>query len=279
MLALCVACSVEPCWFPHLHPLLFNETAVDALDLLEEDAGRRAKGVRDTECGYDFTGRRHVVGWYNVLLGVTGLAMCTQLIQLLVISTRLAGLTYMVGKLLSEVSSNIVIVVIVILGFAFFLSALQEPHFESFGDSMLVLTKFIVGLEPPEFDDMSPVGLAVLITFIVITYIGLLSILIAQLTLVYEHLSEQNVGYAQMNRAFVCIEVESCLPLSIRRRIFRRFGFDLPVEFDTGDEGPTGGIQVLEQASVQAHPKYIPDRIMRATGPSSELEPWPRAAD
>eukprot|EP00287_Rhodomonas_sp_CCMP768_P024757 CAMPEP_0202839270 /NCGR_PEP_ID=MMETSP1389-20130828/52058_1 /ASSEMBLY_ACC=CAM_ASM_000865 /TAXON_ID=302021 /ORGANISM="Rhodomonas sp., Strain CCMP768" /LENGTH=61 /DNA_ID=CAMNT_0049515703 /DNA_START=1 /DNA_END=182 /DNA_ORIENTATION=+ len=61
--------------------------------------------------------------------------MCTQLIQLLIISTRLAGLTYMVGKLLSDVLRNMVIMVIVIIGFALFLTALREPYFETYGDS------------------------------------------------------------------------------------------------------------------------------------------------
>ena len=43
----------------------------------------------------------------------------------------------------------------------------------------------------------------------------------------------------------VCaVEIESLLPLLWRRNIFDELKFDEPLEFDNGDAGPSGGIQV-----------------------------------
>lgn len=285
MIALCVATVFEPCWFPHLH-IQYN--AAENYEYYSEDYGADVVGqamqvgrrIKKTQGSNEDWGDPdlviHKVDWYMILLGVTGLAMCTQLIQLLIVSTQLAGLTYMVGKLLSDVTRNMVIMVIVIMGFALFLTALKEPYFEYYGDSALILTMFMVGLEVPPFLEMSAPGMCVLILFIIISDIGLLSILVAQLAIAYEQLSMQNIGYAQMNRAFVCVEVESVLPLSWRRKLYKALEFEKPLEFESGDEGPPGGIQVNEPASVQAHQKYIPDRIMRSTGPASEMDPWPK---
>ncbi len=51
--------------------------------------------------------------------------------------------------------------------------------------------------------------------------------------------------------------------------------FDRNLEFDSGDSGPVGGVQVLESAFVRAHPKYMPDRIIRRPGASMATDPWP----
>jgi len=66
--------------------------------------------------------------------------------------------------------------------------------------------------------------------------------------------------------------------MSVKRRTkyFDELGFENPLEFDNGDAGPPGGLQVLEPASVRADPRYIPDRIMRYTGEANENDPWPR---
>eukprot|EP00282_Hemiselmis_andersenii_P004562 CAMPEP_0114150866 /NCGR_PEP_ID=MMETSP0043_2-20121206/22952_1 /TAXON_ID=464988 /ORGANISM="Hemiselmis andersenii, Strain CCMP644" /LENGTH=80 /DNA_ID=CAMNT_0001245667 /DNA_START=1 /DNA_END=243 /DNA_ORIENTATION=+ len=63
--------------------------------------------------------------------------------------------------------------------------------------------------------------------------------------------------------------------MSYRNRIFNELGFDNPLDFDNGDQGPPGGVQVMEPAIIRAHPKYCPDRIQRFTGSCLPTDPWP----
>eukprot|EP00283_Hemiselmis_rufescens_P021919 CAMPEP_0173441354 /NCGR_PEP_ID=MMETSP1357-20121228/23916_1 /TAXON_ID=77926 /ORGANISM="Hemiselmis rufescens, Strain PCC563" /LENGTH=179 /DNA_ID=CAMNT_0014406931 /DNA_START=1 /DNA_END=540 /DNA_ORIENTATION=- len=164
---------------------------------------------------------------------------------------------------------------IILVSFAAALTALQEPGFEEFDVSTMNLLKHFLNLAPPTHYDFEALGMFLMVMFAIIIHVGLLSILIAQLALAYEHLSEDKAGYAKMNRAFVCVEVESCLPMSLRKKIWDKIDFDNPLEFDHGDEGPTGGIQVMELAMVRAHPKYKPDRIIQCTGTADPHDPWP----
>mmetsp|Transcript_3832 Transcript_3832/g.9312 ORF Transcript_3832/g.9312 Transcript_3832/m.9312 type:complete len:130 (+) Transcript_3832:2113-2502(+) len=103
----------------------------------------------------------------------------------------------------------------------------------------------------------------------------MLSILVAQLSLSYETTSQDKTGYAKMNKAFVVVEIESVLSQAMRTRIYDVFAFDQPLEFDSGDLGPTGGVQVRENAAVRSHPTYVPDRILRFPGDADPKEPWP----
>lgn len=164
---------------------------------------------------------------------------------------------------------------IVIMSFAAALSGLQEPGFEDIGDSAMTLLRYFLSLAPPSEYETDGYGDALLVLFAIVIQVGLLSILIAQLALAYEQLSEDKAGYAKMNRAFVCVEVDSCIPMSFRRKIWDAFDFFKPIEFDNGDEGPSGGVQVYELASVRASPKYKPDRIIRCTGTADPHDPWP----
>jgi hypothetical protein len=195
--------------------------------------------------------------------------------QALVISTRLAALTYTIGQLFSHVGRFMVLMGIVIMSFAAALSGLQEPGFEDIGDSAMTLLRYFLSLAPPSEYETDGYGDALLVLFAIVIQVGLLSILIAQLALAYEQLSEDKAGYAKMNRAFVCVEVDSCIPMSFRRKIWNAFDFFKPIEFDNGDEGPSGGVQVYELASVRASPKYKPDRIIRCTGTADPHDPWP----
>jgi hypothetical protein len=63
---------------------------------------------------------------------------------------------------------------------------------------------------------------------------------------------------------------------SFRKRCVEELQFDRNLEFDSGDVGPSGGVQVLESAFVRAHPKYVPDRIIRSAGAALTTDPWPK---
>jgi len=126
-----------------------------------------------------------------------------------------------------------------------------------------------------ESEALEGFGFFCLTSFVVIVEIGFLNILIAQLALIYERLSLDKEGYAKMNRAYTCVEIESFLSEKYRIKVWNEFNFDLPLQFDAGDDGPSGGIQVLEPASVRAAKKYVPDRVLRFPGEAKSTDPWP----
>jgi hypothetical protein len=64
------------------------------------------------------------------------------------------------------------------------------------------------------------------------------------MTLSYQELSEEKVGFAMKHKASLCTEVEAFLPMSWRQKLFQLQNFQQPLEFDPGDVGPSGGIQV-----------------------------------
>jgi hemoglobin-like flavoprotein len=215
----------------------------------------------------------------TMLRSITSLCLYLQLLQSLVLSASLSTLVYATGQLIKDIARNLLLILLLLVSFAAALTSLDEPEsgFDTFGDSCWILLQTITGAEHPPIADMHhPFGSVLIITYLLCTSIGLLSILIAQLTFAYQKLSADMSGFAKMYRAFIVVEVESLLPFSYRQKLLDELNFDLPLEFDNGDKGPSGGIRVMEPASVRAHPKYCPDRIQRSTGSSSPTEPWPR---
>ncbi len=65
-----------------------------------------------------------------------------------------------------------------------------------------------------------------------------------QLVFTYDQLSTHKEGCAKMNRAYICVEMESFLSEKYRLKLYNEMRFDEPLEFDSSDEGPSGGIQV-----------------------------------
>jgi len=86
--------------------------------------------------------------------------------------------------------------------------------------------------------------------------------------------SKEKIGYARMNKAYVCVEAESFLPLSKRKQFYNKQGFDNPLLFDEGDLGPAGGIQTMEAVILEALPcSLLLIRIQRV-GLTSPVEGW-----
>ena len=216
------------------------------------------------------------VTWTMVLNAITTFSMCIQFVQLLTISDKLAAFTYTIGRMFEDVYRNLLVISIISISFSATLTVLREDNFETLDISIIGMLRTIIGLHSPSTTYVSPVGMFVYVLFIVIIDVGFLNILIAQLALAYESLTKETAGFSRMNRAYTTVEIESIMSVKRRTKYFDELGFENPLEFDNGDAGPPGGLQVLEPASVRADPRYIPDRIMRYTGEANENDPWPR---
>jgi hemoglobin-like flavoprotein len=96
--------------------------------------------------------------------------------------------------------------------------------------------------------------------------------LVAQLGCSYEYIYQDSVGYARLRRAQVICETLEVCPHAKWNRFLQSVGLHLPIEFNEGDVGLSGGIQILEEGSL--HP-VTTDTITRYGGSCAPELPWP----
>merc|ERR1712084_129730 len=120
--------------------------------------------------------------------------------------------------------------------------------------------------------EREPLILAGICVFIIVSVVFLLNMLVAQLTCAYDAVYSDMVGYARLKR--VKIIVESMPQVSEKRwdGFVQSLRLDQRIEFNEGDVGLSGGIQVQEPAS--ANPTTV-DMIKRFGGSTSPSIQWP----
>merc|ERR1712151_920386 len=96
--------------------------------------------------------------------------------------------------------------------------------------------------------------------------------LIAQLNCSYDTIYQDMVGYARLKRIRIVVETMPLVPEKRWARFLINLALDERLEFNEGDVGLAGGIQVLEPAS--ANPTTI-DMIKRFGGSTSPSIQWP----
>mmetsp|Transcript_52382 Transcript_52382/g.122906 ORF Transcript_52382/g.122906 Transcript_52382/m.122906 type:complete len:731 (-) Transcript_52382:98-2290(-) len=210
----------------------------------------------------------------RAISALVSLLLWSQAMQILAFSTRMAALTWNLGVMFEDLNRILIIMIFIILAFSTALSSLNELHFESFGEGLMQLTREVVRLSPEEARDMHPFSQILLFSFVTLTNIGMIAILIAQIRVSYQLVADNKVGYAAQHRASICIDIECLLPLKWRCNMFDGFHFDQPCPLDMNDAGPTGGIQAMEKAGIRQSGHYVPDRVRRYTGEASNMDPW-----
>jgi len=117
-----------------------------------------------------------------------------------------------------------------------------------------------------------PVVISCIFLFLIITVVFLLNLLIAQLTCAYSSVYEDMVGYARLER--VDIIVETMLQVSKKKweRFMESLRLERKLEFNEGDIGISGGLQILEPARLNPTTK---DQISRFGGSTSPSIQWP----
>merc|ERR1719359_2230104 len=111
--------------------------------------------------------------------------------------------------------------------------------------------------------------------YLVVCLVFLLNLLIAQLCCSYDAIYADMVGYARLKRCRIIVETMPAVSPK-RWAVFKdSLGFENRIEFNEGDIGVAGGIQVKEAAN--AHPTTV-DTIKRVGGTTSVLSQWPDEA-
>mmetsp|Transcript_34262 Transcript_34262/g.84266 ORF Transcript_34262/g.84266 Transcript_34262/m.84266 type:complete len:959 (+) Transcript_34262:1476-4352(+) len=213
--------------------------------------------------------------WRSSLIACTAFLLWFQLMQVLVLSAKFAALVYTIGCIIPEILRNFLITVILLISFSAAFTSLRIDAYEDPMVSLLNLTQVILGVAPEDAYLIAGWGLVFLVMMGIGIQIAMLRVLTAQITLAYSNLVKNEKAFSMLNRAYICVEMESFLPQNIRRKFYDELGFDSPLEFDKGDEGPPGGVQARMPSSIRVDEKYIPDRILRFTGESSPMDPWP----
>merc|ERR1719453_849531 len=80
------------------------------------------------------------------------------------------------------------------------------------------------------------------------------------------------VGYARLKRCRITVETMPSVSPKRWSYFKESLGFETRIEFNEGDIGVAGGLQVLEASN--AHPTTV-DTIKRVGGTTSALAPWP----
>eukprot|EP00927_Polykrikos_kofoidii_P045609 TRINITY_DN3963_c0_g1_i8.p1 TRINITY_DN3963_c0_g1~~TRINITY_DN3963_c0_g1_i8.p1 ORF type:complete len:196 (-),score=47.99 TRINITY_DN3963_c0_g1_i8:153-740(-) len=121
-----------------------------------------------------------------------------------------------------------------------------------------------------------PMVLLSVFVFIIVTTIFFNNLLVAQLYSVYSSSFDDMVGYARLGRLQVIVDT---LP-KVSRKNWANFvdimQFDKKIEFNEGDVGVAGGLQIREAAAL--HPT-LTDVIRRFGGSTSPQMQWPEETD
>jgi hypothetical protein len=225
----------------------------------------------------------HVRPAYGVFSAMVMLIFFLRLLDLAVLNNTLSAYIITAGRVLQQVFLFLIALGFVTFGFACAVTALMEgdEHFE--GIPKASLSFFMVSfhmLDPSVYEDIKVAGLGWIFTLISI-FIGcidlfLLNLLIAQICSEHHAVYDDMVGYARMRR-ISCIYYT--LPYVSEKRWSRwisSLGLDSRLEFNQGDVGLSGGIQITEAANL--NPTLI-DAITRFGGSTSKASPWPALDD
>jgi len=169
--------------------------------------------------------------------------------------------------------------VVVAFGCAIASSDVVDEQFEDILPAMLNLSRIMLGTySSDEYHklELKPKLLISVSIFVICTTIFLFNLLIAQLNCAYMGIFKDMLGYARLNRGSVILENVTHASAKRWEKFVASLKMDEKLEFNEGDIGLAGGIQVLEPAG--AHP-VTTDSIKRYGGSTSPASQWPETAN
>jgi len=214
---------------------------------------------------------------YATLSMIAMLLYWALLTDLTILSTRISSFFLVCGRVLSEVGLFLGGLAFLIATFASSISALNHnsKEFEGIPKGALSLFEIALGMFPTEqFEHIQKevTVLACVSVFIIITLVFLLNLLIAQLNGAYQAVYDDMVGYARLTRGKIIVSTIEAVSAKRWGRFLASLKFEECLEFNEGDIGLAGGIQVTEPSN--ANPTTV-DMIKRFGGSTSPAMPWP----
>mmetsp|Transcript_41263 Transcript_41263/g.119321 ORF Transcript_41263/g.119321 Transcript_41263/m.119321 type:complete len:1270 (-) Transcript_41263:20-3829(-) len=202
------------------------------------------------------------------------------LVDMVAFSTKLQAFLLVFSHIMSELGRFLVAMLFLLATFSSAITCLRhgKSEFSTILSSANCLFAITVGLYEGDYREMThePFLLLPVFLFVTVSTILLINLLIAQLNCSYEYVYQDMVGFARLARAKLIVETLASCPPHRWRRFVDSLKLEQPVEFDEGDVGLAGGIQVRELASLH---RVAADGIQRFGGSCAPEMPWPEAAE
>merc|ERR1719487_1770709 len=214
---------------------------------------------------------------YSIFVMLAMLLYFLLLIDLAVLSTKVSAYVLVCIRMVSEVMLFLLALVSMLLTFSSGISVIKQyqEDFHGIHEGLLALLEMTMGMfDGAHFEkyETDPLVLVCVFIFLVVGTIFLINMLVAQLTCAYEAVYSDMIGYARLERIEVIV---ANMPMVSEKR-WRRFcdglKLDQKCEFNAGDIGVTGGVQVIEPANL--NPTTM-DMIKRFGGSTSVEMQWP----
>jgi len=199
------------------------------------------------------------------------------LLDLAVISMRVSAFMLVCIRMLPELMLFLGALFTMTLTFASAISVLRHDihDFAGIDKGCYALVRMVLQMYSAskyELLEDEPVVLAAIFLFMVAGIIFLLNLFIAQLSCAYSSVNEDMIGFARLERAEIIVEIMPSVPKVRWQKFTKELRLHKRLEFNEGDVGLAGGIQVREPAA--ANPTTI-DAIRRFGGSTSQDIAWP----
>lgn len=218
---------------------------------------------------------------YSMFSCLAILLYWTLLLDFSIFSMHISAYVLVFGRVLSEVALFIMALVFLVISYSTAIMALEHEllDFADFGTWLLSLTQMSLAMFPQvyyqEFEKEANL-LVVVIAFVLIVSVILVNLLVAQLNQAYQHVYTDMQGYARLNRASVIVTTLEGISAKRWARFLQGMKFDERLEFNEGDVGLPGGVQIMEPAATNI---VTVDSIRRFGGSSAVAMPWPEEDD
>merc|ERR1712187_944941 len=235
-------------------------------------------GMGDDLFTQDCKGDKQEVFFHYSLFSALGMVLFyVLLIDMAVFNNKVSAFVLVVGRMMSEVGLFLTALAGVILTFSSALSCLHQDNADFQGIPQGARALYEMVMKMYSFEDYKlledePIVLVGMFLFLVTAVIFLLNMLIAQLNCSYDTIYQDMVGYARLKRIRIVVETMPLVPEKRWLRFIQALGLEERLEFNEGDIGLAGGVQMLESAS--ANPTTI-DMIKRFGGSTSPSIQWP----
>lgn len=215
---------------------------------------------------------------YSIVSCFAMLLYWALLMDFTLFSMRISAFVLVCGQVLADVGLFALALVFLVMAFATAISSLKHgiQDFSGVDPWLAGLLQMALGMFPRSDYDQFEREVAVLVSvavFVAIVSVFLLNLLIAQLSQSYHDVFEDMQGFARLNRAGTTAATLTGIRAKNWNRFLEGLGFEERLEFNEGDVGLAGGIQVTEPANANL---VTEDAIRRYGGSTAPTMPWPQ---
>jgi uncharacterized membrane protein YgcG len=214
---------------------------------------------------------------YSVFSMLSMFLFYLSLLDMTVFVTRVCAFGLACGRLMGEVGLFILSLGFTIVTFGCALNCLHQDIDMFHGPPTAALTLFEIFMRmfsAARFETLRQQALVTLGVFVFMfsTFLFIFNMLIAQLCCSYDTVYRDMLGFARLYRIDIIVETIAQVSEFRWNAFVQSMAFDTKLEFNNGDIGLPGGVQVLEDA--KAHPTN--KDIIRRFGGSTDIKtPWP----